>query len=451
MKIIFVSHGFPPFSYGGGEVYAYNLAKELAKRHEVFIFARVNDFKQEEYEIKKENLNGFNLFFINNTLRKCFDFELTYKNNYIDQKFVQLLDEVKPDLVHIQHLLYLSSNLIKEIKQRHIPIIFTLHDYWLICPQGQLLKNDLTICCGKNYFECTNCIIHQLSIKKNVLNYYLFFRSILPNSALQFIKNIYLNYAKASFMNNKERLRKINKRLDYIREIIPQVDLFISPSHYLRNKFIEFGIPKEKIIFSQYGFNLDDFKNFKKIPAGNLRFAFIGNIMPSKGLHVLIKAFNQVNNNVELKIYGQVNSYKGILANYLKQIRKSIKNKNIKLMGSFENKDIFKILSEIDVLIVPSIWPENSPLVVQEAFAARMPVIASSVGGIPELIQDNLNGLLFNLNDSDNLYEKIKLVIGHPGILKSLEKNISPPKDIQSNALEIEQIYQCLVTNAWDK
>jgi glycosyltransferase involved in cell wall biosynthesis len=230
-----------------------------------------------------------------------------------------------------------------------------------------------------------------------------------------------------------------------MKDIYSKVDLFISPSQFLRRKFIEFGIPEDRITLFPYGFNLENFGNLQKVFSDKLRFGFIGNLLPAKGTHILIEAFNKIKNyNVELRVYGQVNSYKGILGNYLKYLKKISKNKNIKFMGRFDYKDVGEIFKEIDVLVVPSIWYENSPLVIQEAFATKTPVIASDIGGIPELIDDGVNGLLFDPNDSDDLYKKINLIIENPSLIEEIRQNIKPPKSIEENAKEIEKIYNKL-------
>lgn len=443
MKVLQIVHSYPPYTMAGAEIYAYNLSCELAKRHKVFIFHRINELGQREYNILQNSNNGFEIYAINNTFRNYESYEMTYKNEALSNRFSNIIDQIKPDIVHIQHLLYLSTTIIEEIKKRDIPIVFTLHDYWLLCPQGQLLKNNLTLCENKDYYACTECIPHQLCVRKNIFNYYYFFKRVLPESLLQLIKNNYLNYARFSLLSAEEAFMKIRERAKYVKEICSKVDLFISPSKFLRDKFIEFGIPHEKIVFSRYGFNLGSFKSIQKVASKILRFAFIGNILPAKGIHVLIEAFNRIHNdNLELKIYGKVISYKGLLESYLKHIKKLSKNKNIKFMGEFDNKDIANIFKEIDVLIVPSIWYENSPLVIQEAFASKTPIIASNIGGIPELIQDSKNGLLFEANNINGLYENIKRVTDNPKLLQELKQNIAPPKDIRVNALEMEDIYR---------
>jgi len=238
----------------------------------------------------------------------------------------------------------------------------------------------------------------------------------------------------------------MEERAACIKNVCSVVDLFIAPSEFLRKKFIEFGISQDKIIFSQYGFKLDSFKNSKKTISSKLVFAFIGNIIPAKGIHILIKAFNRVkDNNVELKIYGKISSYKGSLAGYLHNMRRLAKNKNIRFMGGFENKDAAKIFSGIDVLIVPSIWQENSPLVIQEAFLAKVLVIASNIGGIPELIKDGSNGLLFHTADADDLYKKMEYMIHNPHTINKFKKSTSEVKNVEDDARETADMYGKLI------
>lgn len=445
MKILQIVHSFPPYDVGGAEIYAYNLCQELAKRHDVSVFHRINDLNMQEYALNHNMLDNLEIFAINNNFRLYDSFEMTYKNNAIAQKFNLVLDRVKPDIVHIQHLLFLGGKIIEEIEKRRIPIIFTLHDYWLVCPQGQLFKNNNDVCNGIN-FGCIDCISNQLNIKENIFALYYFFKKIIPESALQAIKKIYLNYSNSHLLNKEKAINLIKERNDYMKGIFSKIDLFIAPSGFLRKKIIEFGVPENKITLSSYGFNLNMFKNMKKTASNKLRFGFIGTIKNVKGVHILIQAFNKIkNNNIELKIYGHAAPYKIPIWNYLKYIKKIARNKNIKFMGRFDNEKVAKIFEEIDVLVAPSIWYENAPLVIQEAFAAKTPVIASNIGGIPELIKDGINGFLFNYNDIEDLYRKMNLIIENPDLIEDLKQNMRPPRNIEEDTEYMESVYKDLL------
>ena len=114
-------------------------------------------------------------------------------------------------------------------------------------------------------------------------------------------------------------------------------------------------------------------------------------------------------------------------------------------MGGYNNEDIAKIFSEIDVLVVPSIWYENSPLVIQEAFLAKVPVIASWIGGIPELVQNGINGLLFKPGDKKELQEKMEYVIGNPDFLRKARENIPIIETIEVHTKKMEMLYRELL------
>ena len=120
-------------------------------------------------------------------------------------------------------------------------------------------------------------------------------------------------------------------------------------------------------------------------------------------------------------------------------------------MGEFNYLEIAKIFSEIDILVVPSIWYENSPLVIQESFISKTPVIASRIGGITESIIDGENGLLFNPGDANDLQEKIQYLIDNPEIIEKFKENIPKVKSIEDNASEIEDIYNKLIAKKESK
>ena len=145
--------------------------------------------------------------------------------------------------------------------------------------------------------------------------------------------------------------------------------------------------------------------------------------------------------SVELKIFGDPS----IAPDYYAHVRRMARNPRIQFPGMFDNAEVGRILSGIDVLIVPSVWPENSPVTIHEAYLAKIPVIASRIGGIPELVQDGVNGFLFTPGDATDLLSKINLFIEDRSLLERLRANIGPVKSIEENARELEGIYQELI------
>ena len=450
MNILQIAHSFPPHSLGGAEIYTFHLCSELAKKHNVSVFHRVCEQGQEEYRLSAKRKEDLSVYTINNTFKHCYSFKGLYCNSSIDIEFEEILKKINPDVVHIQHLIFLSIGIIEKIKKYKIPIIFTLHDYWLICPQWHYLKNKSIICNNNNELDCLECVsswlyIHRLS--KRI--YHFLKRKFIKNIRLiKQLQDIYTTTSR-NLSNSKKTINMIEERRISMREICNEVEMFLSPSEFLREKFIEFGIPERKILLVKHGINETLFANCgARKEKGRLIFGFIGTILPAKGLHILIEAFNKLNHNDKsnLRIYGKLYPYNGFeyYPEYIKKI--GLNNQNIHFMGNFDNQKIGEILSEVDILVIPSIWLENAPLTIQEAFCAKVPVIASRIGGIPEIVTDSLNGLLFNLGDTDDLAEKIKFVIDNPGVISKFKGNIPEIKNIAENAQEIEELYISLIS-----
>lgn len=448
MKILQVVHSLPFLNLAGTEIYTHRLSLELSKRHEVYIFSRVCDTRQKEYEVTQEVRDGVNIYLINNTFRACDSFEKYYNNPEIDKRFEDMLNAVKPDIVHIQHLVFLSIGLIKEANKRGIPIIFTLHDYWLICPRWHFLKKD-SLPCDKEDLkrfdeECVECLGELLFITKGAKKGYFFCKKLLPGRVINVFKDLYFLFMRR-MRDNSGFMFKLKDREKNMRGVLDKVDMFLAPSKYARNVFIKFGMPEQKIRVSINGAADALFMDSHKTKSEKIRFAFIGTIIPAKGLHVLIEAFNGIKDEyLELKIYGKLYSYAGF-ESYLPSLIKMAKNKNIKFMDEFKNEDIARIFKDIDVLVVPSIWHENAPLVIQEAFLSKTPVIASGIGGIPELINGGMNGLLFKPGDANDLRKKIEYIIDNLSLIQEFRKNMPKIKNIEENAAEIERIYADLI------
>lgn len=449
MRILQIVHSLPFFNQAGTEVYTYNLCSELSRKHKVHIFARICDTKQKDYEINKRDINGITVYLINNTFRYCNSFDMHYDNKSIDKKFTEILDEIMPDVVHIQHLVFLSVGLIKIIRDKKIPVVFTLHDYWLMCPKWHILKEDLTPC-DKAFTasfdkECPNCLSEMLNIKKGAKRIYLLAKRLLPDFALSWLKNAFF-LCMQSIHDNDSGINKLQERYRRIGTLLNNTDFFIAPSEYLKKKFIEFGIPTEKIRLSHNALDSDLFRDIQKCKTNDkIRFAFIGTILPAKGIHILIESFNNINSDeAELKIYGKLYPYAGF-EYYPSYLKKLIKNTNIRFMGEFTHLDIVRVLSQVDVLVVPSVWYENSPLVIKEAFLSKTPVIASRIGGIPELVTDDVNGLLFNPSDANDLRNKIQYIIDNRAAIERFKENMPRIKSIKDNAAELQDIYSMII------
>jgi len=444
MRIVQVVQGLPPENLGGTETYVAHLSHALALRgHEVEVFSRVADPAQAEYTTDTVTRNGFTVTRVNNTFSYLNSFARSYGNAEVAWRFGEFLDTCAPHIVHFHHLMYLSTTCIQEAKRRGIPVVMTLHDYWLICQRGRFLKPDLSQCPGQTDEGCASCFAHLLHNQlaplyqrlTSALSKRSWFRDHLRRFHGQYI---------AARPPSPQALQQIHQRMAHVREVCQDVSLFLAPSRFLRDQFLAFGIPAEKIVFAECGLPpLEITVTERRQAASPLVFGYIGVVDPVKGVHLLVEAFHPLS-GAELRIYGGETDYAPYpdRGQFLARLRRS---PHIRLMGRYDNREVGRILSEVDVVVVPSIWYENAPLVIREAFLARKPVITAAFGGMQEWVQDEINGLLFQPRDVEDLRNKLARFIEDPDLMHRLSHNFPAVKSIAEDAREMEDRYRTLL------
>ena len=444
MRIVQVVNGLPPEYLGGTETYAAALARELARQgHTVSVFARRESSQQPEYEVETTTVANVEISRINNTLRQSTSFADSYQNDTIATRFGEVLDRFQPDIVHFQHLVYLSTTCVREAVQRQIPVVMTLHDYWLICQRGRFLKPDLSVCPGQTDSGCAQCFHHLLDPKMSAIH-----RGLKPFLGQQSWLREQLRrwYGKraVSRPTSLAAQQQIQARMTHIRELCESVSLFLAPSRFLREQFVAFGVPQEKILFHECGLQTEHILPVEKtVGKESLVFGYIGVVDPVKGVHLLVEAF-QTLPHAELHIYGGEASY----APYPdeKRFRSQLAHSpHIRCMGRYEQHELSRILAEVDVVIVPSIWYENAPLVIREAFLAHKPVITADFGGMREWVTNGVNGLLFQPRDIDDLRRQITRCITEPDLITQLSQEFPDVRSIAEDAVLLEQHYQRLL------
>jgi glycosyltransferase involved in cell wall biosynthesis len=448
MKIVQVAHGFPQKSIGGVELHTYYLSKELSKEHEVFVFSREFDLTEKNLTLKKKSVEKIQVTTLVNNIGYPANFEESYKNSAIDTIFREYLESVKPDIVHFQHLIGLSLNLPNIAKDMGIKTLISIHDFWFICPSIQLLTPHQEICdhtdknkrnCYENYYYRNPKILdHIIRYTPNSI------KNLIPDNAKKEIAGI---IRKILLKKNKSEkhagITDLEKRDAFFQKTFASADVIVFFAQFAKDIFEQnnFRSPN-KIEVIHYGIFEPRIKKVEKKQSDRLRFGYIGNILPHKGAHLLISAFNKISNeNVDLKIYGDTNQDPA----YSKKLRKMSKNPHVQFCGKYFPESLPKIFSEIDIMVMPSIWLEMAPFVIIEALAAGVPVITANIGGMREIIQRQNGGILFNFRDEEDLCSKIKTVISNPEIINSLSEKIKPIKTIAEHASEMNDLYKKLL------
>ena len=427
MKILQVIHGYPMRYNAGSEVYTQTLCHGLADRHEVHVFTREEDPFAPDFRMRVERDPDdarIAIHVVNNPRNRD-----RYREPGIDRRFAEALDRIRPDIVHIGHLNHLSTALPTEAASRSIPIVHTLHDYWVMCPRGQFMQTfprdpeDLWAACdGQQDRKCA--------------------------------ERCYARYFGGAPEEEEQDIRYwtgwVERRMRQVRYITQFVDLFVAPARYLYDRHKdEFGLPERKLVYLDYGFDLARLSGRVRVPGEPFTFGYIGTHIPAKGIHDLIRAFGDVNGKAAFRIWGRP---RGQNTEALKALSRTLPEKKaarVEWLPEYRNQDILgDVFNRVDAIVVPSIWAENSPLVIHEAQQARVPVIAADVGGMAEYVRHEVNGLQFEHRSYRSLASQMQRFVDDPDLARRLglrgyvfsdDGNVPA---IEDHVREVERLYE---------
>ncbi|WP_282157749.1 glycosyltransferase [Shimia thalassica] len=309
-----------------------------------------------------------------------------------------LLEKVRPDVIHLHHSIWVGLEVISLIRKvlPDVRIIYTLHEYMAIChSRGQLFR----------YHE----------------------RSICTNSAPDQCAKCFPDLSPEDFMLRRRGFK----------EAFDHVDMFISPSEHLRKRFINWGLSKDKIRVIANGHTRNRPADYTPSHSKKLNiFGFFGQFVDAKGIDVLLEAAVQIAETepVQVRIFGGNKEYAS--EDYLERIETALKgaSDNLKIVevGPYSRENVFELMSSVDWVVVPSVWPETFGLVVSEAWDAKRPVIASRVGGLEDRVIDQKNGFTFLPGSATDLTRVMQKCIGNKKLWMSVVETMTDEIDMDT-------------------
>jgi len=428
VRILLVAHKFPPYSLGGVEVYTQHLARALASQHEVAVFFRHDgvpapggDTLLVEHDEELDGKPGAGGVLTRRIalhprgLRASVagEFWGTFLNRHVEASFARFLDLFRPDLVHFQHVMALSARLLPLARRRGVPVVLTLHDYWFLCGNSQLIWPDGQTCRGKAWgMNCVRCAA----------------AARFPSPAASALRP-----ALAPLFAYRDRV---------VRHAALSADALVSPSHFLIDRYVAAGFPAGRLHYLENGLPLDHLDRGAWRPSpGPLRITFLGSIAWQKGVHVLVEAFNRLApGTARLRIWGDAD----VFAGYAARLRAAIEagGSEAALMGRVANERAGEVLADSDVVVVPSVWYENSPVVIQEARAAGVPVVVSGHGALVDKVRDGVDGFHFAPGDPEELRRTLQRLIDDPTLLSRLRANVPPPVSMAEHVSALSSLYR---------
>lgn len=439
LRVLIVAHSFPPEAIAGTEVFSAALAGALSERgHDVSILHRTADPALADRTLDETRQAGLRVFRFANHLRLRHVGE-GYAVPEAEAAFRDVLARVRPDVVHFQHLIHLSARLPQIAREHGVPSLVTLADYWFRCPKVQLLRDLRTPCAGPppGALACAACVSARPGLVPALQALAPVTRSALAAWAAPYL-------GRRAGGARTDLVAHLALRPAVMRAGLGAASFLIAPSRFLRDRVVEAGLDPERLVVSDYGFARDWAAGVAPLPRRSatspLRVGFVGSLIEHKGLEVLAAACAAVADpRVELHVHGdheRTPEAKGIVA------RVRALAPSVRLHGAFAPGQIAAVLGDLDVLVVPSLWYENSPLTIHEAFLARRPVVVSDLGGMRELVADGRGGLRFRAGDATDLARVLRRLLDEPDLAPALAATAPAVKSIEECAAEMEVKYR---------
>lgn len=406
MRILFVANGFPPSAFAGVELHTYQLCQALADRHQVAVFCRTADLRRPEFSLQREEYEGLPVWRVNNNFLDVVSYAGYYLSPEVEAHFARVLHEWQPQLIHFQHCLGLSARL-PEIGHAHgIPGILTLHDYWYLCPTVQLCTARGALCPGTHHLpNCFECVrfanpalawLHRTRLYRQARQY-------LPKAAKQIAAAAVRSLQKPSTSTvnraatpkplTSAQAQAIAARVEVMRRALSYPLRITAPSAFVKETYVGFGLAPERIEVIPLGMDLSLWRRSpRRKTDGNsgLRFAYLGGLLPHKGVEVVIRAFRSVvGEGHELRLHG----FDSIDADFNRHLDVLIQaDRRIRKLGPYAHTEAPNLLRDVDVVLIPSLWHETFSFVAREACLAGVWVLASDVGAIRDVVVPGQTG-----------------------------------------------------------
>jgi glycosyltransferase involved in cell wall biosynthesis len=383
MRVLVCSNAYPPNFIGGAELIAHYQAKELvAAGHDVEVFAGETKAPGVRHEMRSGTYDGLTVHRVHLDWKDFASNFSTFSHLRVEEHFRNILSRLSPDVVHCHNINGLSVTILRIAHEFGARVIVTLHDHWGFCLKNTMMKVEGVACV--DHSRCAEC--------------------------------------EPFIDDGDERRIPIQLRRDYMASALHCVDAFVSPSKYLASTYERAGFPRGRLHVVWNGVDLKKFASVRpRFRDKTLKFSYFGHFGRHKGLHTLLDALPKLKNPeaVRVNLVGDGEER----PRYEEQLRNNGCSEMVKFWGKVDNDEIAKAYAETDVLVLPSIWHENQPVSITEAMACGIPVIASRMGGIPELIEDGVTGLIFEAGDPMDLAAKMNRLVANRDLASSLGQN----------------------------
>lgn len=436
MKILIAVHHFPPTFRGGAEWRAYRTAMALQRAgHQVQVVCvdSITHGDGRMLECTRTAENGLRVHRLSFNLARSLDpFLWSYRNPVIWRYVVETIGAFEPDVFHLIGGYLITGSGIEAAQQAGVPAVLTLTDFWFLCPRITLLRSDGSRCDTPGEpLQCALCLRKEKR------------RYRLPDRATRGAVGRMFMWVWRK--NGDPLAAALQQRRSYLLSLFNGIDAVISPSLFLKDLFTAHGGSPRRFVHMRQGLDMDGWGSVgRRKDDLYLRIGYIGQIAEHKGVDVLVEAFTKLRSGrkkPQLFIYGDL----GQFPRFSQRLRRRAAGRDdILFAGRFDRSQVRRVYAGLDVLVVPSVWNENSPNVILEAFATDTPVVVSDLGGMAELVTDGVNGFRVEAGSVKALAQVLQRFVDQPDLVERLGRGAPSVKTTREEIEELVQLYRSL-------
>ena len=434
MRILVAVHGFPPTHSSGAERQAERAARWLARHgHDVVVFA-IEEVGAPHFRLEPHEQDGYLVYRMSYNVKEAESpFRGLYDHPLVGRTLRMVFARHAFDVVHVMSGYLLGPQAVDAAHECGLPVAITLTEYWFLCKQLNLLQPAGKLCTGpETDMKCTRCVAEER-------RRYRWPALVVPGLMDALWK------CGSHFSFAQETLLEVTRRRVALRRALDAAELVVCNSRFMIGTFSRFGFDTTRYALVKVGLEPPAVCVQRALEGpGHLRLGYIGQLKEHKGVDLLIDAVIRLlegRHPVTLDIWGSETEEPA----YVSKLKKrSTGYPAIRWNGRYTGARVWEVLAAMDALAVPSRWYENSPNAILEAYLMRVPVVATNLGGMAELVEPEKCGLTFTLNDPDDLYDRLKRLATEPGLLERLRDGIPPVKTIDEEMGELVEKYSQL-------
>ncbi len=440
MKVALYVHCFFPDHFFGTETYTLQLSRHLQSvGHEVTIVSAVFQGEPRKKALVTEYMyQGIKVVCIDKNYVPRRRIKETYYQESMRDVLRKVLSMVRPDLVHVTHLINHTAVLLEVAREQEIPTVATLTDFFGFCYNNKLEASDGSLCKGPDRRRA-NCLACHL--KAETSNRSAWMHSVLSTrTGTRLCSELIAGIGTLPLIRSMAiggLVQDIKQRPDILASCYRNYRAAITPTRFLRKAYEANGLAVPTFDI-RFGVDVNREAKPARLAGSKIQFGFIGQITPHKGIDILIEAFSSLpRDKAELHIYGPEDQS----VNYMAALRTASAGLDIHFHGTFPSERMAEVLAGLAVLIIPSRWYENSPLVLLNALATHTPVVVSDVEGMTEFVEEGVNGLSFRRGSTASLGQILQRFIDEPGLAASLSITTEYSRTTLAMAQDVMKVY----------